>query len=351
MGSSIVGWDVGGAHLKAALVVDGVITHVEQYTCPLWKGTQYLESAIKQILDQLPFKKALHAVTMTGELVDCFKSRQEGVDEIIRTLQSCLPCHDLLIYAGNRGFISPADIIADDYLRIASANWLASASIAGYYLQDALFVDIGSTTTDILVINQHQVDAQGYTDYQRLVSGELLYTGAVRTPVIAVCQTAQFNGHTMGLMAEFFATMADVYRLTKELKPEHDQSETADGADKSLAASVLRLSRLTGYEFSEHDWPVWLSFAEYIKEQQLDLIEEACLRQIERLHDSSNKTLVAAGVGRFLIKQVAQRLNFDYVDFATLLSTSTQTTLDGSDCAPAVAVAMLASGLVNESAR
>ena len=81
------------------------------------------------------------------------------------------------------------------------------------------------------------------------------------------------------------------------------------------------------------------------------MIEKACLRQIARLQGSSTKTLVAAGVGRFIIKYVAQRLNVDYVDFADLIPTSIQTTLDGSDCAPAVAVAMLASGLIKDSAR
>ena len=351
MNTPIIGWDVGGAHLKAAVVFDGVVTHVEQYVCPLWKGIQYLETAITSILDKLPDSDCLHAVTMTGELVDCFKTRQEGVDAIIRTLQSCLPCKDLMIYAGNRGFVSPADIVADDYLRIASANWMASASVAAYYFGNALFVDIGSTTTDILVINQHQVDTQGYTDYQRLVSGELLYTGVVRTPVIGICQSAEFRGRSMGLMAEFFATMADVYRLTQELEPVHDQSETADGADKTLPASGLRLSRLTGYEFSEQDWPIWLDFAEHIKNQQLALIEKACSRQIERVNSSAKKTVIAAGVGRFLVKQVAQRLDCNYLDFADLLSTSVTTAITGSDCAPAVAVAMLAGGLVNDTVR
>lgn len=347
MNLSVVGWDVGGAHLKAALVVDGVVIQVEQTVCPLWKGLEYLEIAIKQVLDTLSIHDCLHAVTMTGELVDCFKSRQEGVDAIISTLQQLLPTQDLLIYAGNRGFVSPADIVADDYIRIASANWLASASIAAYHYQEALFVDIGSTTTDILVINQHQVDSQGYTDYQRLVSGELVYTGVVRTPVMAICQNALFNGQTMGLMAEYFATMADVYRITHELNPDHDQSETADGGEKTLAASGLRLSRMTGYEFSEQDWPIWLAFAEYIKAQQLQIVEQACLRQIDRMNKQGDKIFIAAGVGRFLLKNIAERLNLHYIDFVDLLATTSQTSIDGSDCAPAVAVAILASGLSN----
>ena len=345
MNLTVVGWDVGGAHLKAALLVNGVVQQVEQTVCPLWKGVEYLDQAVQRILDKLPQHNALHAVTMTGELVDCFKSRQEGVDAIIRSLQQSLPSHTLMIYAGNRGFLSPADIMADDYVRIASANWLASASVAAHFYQDGLFVDIGSTTTDILVIHQHQVDAHGYTDYQRLVSGELLYTGVVRTPVMAISQSAVFKGQTMGLMAEHFATMADVYRLTQELNPEHDQSDTADGGDKTEAASALRLSRLTGYEFSEQDWPFWLEFADYIKTQQIKMIEQACLRQLQRINLKAGQPLLAAGVGRFLLQRIANRLDLQFVDFAELIKSTADDAVDAGDCAPAVAVAFLASGL------
>jgi uncharacterized hydantoinase/oxoprolinase family protein len=52
---------------------------------------------------------------------------------------------------------------------------------------DGLFVDIGSTTSDVLLLNNGQV--LGYTDYQRLIS-QGLFTGIVRTAVMAVAQTA-----------------------------------------------------------------------------------------------------------------------------------------------------------------
>ena len=42
MHKPIIGWDVGGAHLKAALIIEGVVTQVEQHVCPLWKGIEYL---------------------------------------------------------------------------------------------------------------------------------------------------------------------------------------------------------------------------------------------------------------------------------------------------------------------
>ena len=347
MHNHVIGWDIGGAHIKAAVLKGGRIQHVEQQACPLWKGIEYLHSAVNAILDRIATLPTLHAVTMTGELVDCFESRRHGVDAIIAAMQQLLPHADLAIYAGNRGFLSPADLMADDYPLIASANWLASAALTASKIKAALMVDIGSTTTDIILLDQHHVMATGYTDYQRLVSGELLYTGVVRTAVMALCREAEFRGQTMGLMAEYFATMADVYRLTGELPLEHDQTETADGQDKSLTASAIRLSRMTGYEFDSSEWPIWHDFAQQLRQQHLEQIETACLRQLQRHVQREQVILVGAGVGRFLLPTIAQHLGLQYQDFTALISSENQGWLDSGDCAPAAAVAYLAAGLVN----
>jgi len=230
-----------------------------------------------------------------------------------------------------------------DYMAIASANWIASAQLAAIRQGHGLFVDIGSTTTDILLIQNHALEALGYSDYERLVSGELIYTGIVRTAVMAVAQQALFNGLPMGLMAEYFASMADVYRLTGDLHEAHDQHETADGAEKTAQASARRLSRMTGYEYTDSDWPLWLAFAQELKQQQKLLIQKACLKQMHRLESSKPPCLISAGIGRFLLKEIAAELKLDYLDFNQLIKQSTKVGhIDAADCAPAVAVAYLA---------
>lgn len=341
MKNPLVGWDVGGAHLKAAVIdKHGDIVNVIQTPCPLWKGLLELEQAISQILQVLPKGVNRHAVTMTGELVDCFTSREQGVSSIVQTLQHSLPAAQLKIYAGSRGFLDPDQLDDNQCLAIASANWLASVQWLTDQVQDALFVDTGSTTTDILRIQNHRLQAVGYTDYQRLVAGELLYTGVVRTSVMAIASRAIFKGQEMGLMAEHFATMADVYRLTADLNPAHDQAETADGAEKTLVASARRLSRLTGYDFSPNDWSDWLAFALELKQRQKQLIHHACQRQLPQQTDV---LLVGAGVGRFLLKEIANEQGWRYQDYADLFPPrSIAFGMDVADCAPAVAVACLA---------
>ncbi len=343
MEHNILGWDIGGAHVKAALLDNrGNVVKVSLLACPLWKGLPLLQERVARVMDEFSGHDCLHAVTMTGELVDLFENRIEGVSEIIRIMQKFIKPKQMLIYAGNLGFLTPDKLNQQACRDIALANWLATASYSAAKIETGLFMDIGSTTTDILLLSNGQVEAQGYTDYQRLVSAELVYTGIVRTAVMAVAQEAVFNGQKMGLMAEFFATMADVYRLTGDLNEAHDLSETADGGAKTPEASARRLSRMTGFDFSTGDWPIWLEFANYLKRQQINKIMIACKQQLARIVSSVNCYLIGAGIGRFLVKEIAGELGYPYLDFNGLIEHSNHAAIvDCADCAPAVAVAAL----------
>jgi probable H4MPT-linked C1 transfer pathway protein len=337
----IVGWDIGGAHLKAALLNSkGDVIAVYQQPCQLWKGLSELELSISVILAILPKGNKKHAVTMTGELVDFFSDRDEGVMQIIATLQRSIQNEPLLIYAGKQGFIDSHNVVPEDYISIASANWLASASLVAQKTVCALFVDVGSTTTDVLLCENQTVQAIGLTDYQRLQSQELIYTGIVRTAVMAVTQTVFFKGQAVGLMAEYFATMADVYRLTGDLNEAHDQTDSADGAEKTVLASAKRLSRMIGYEFDKDDLNLWRSLAFQLKQQQKQQIQLACLRQLSRYESSNPPCIIGAGIGRFLVKQIAIDLGCRYYEFDDFFTQSlSNSAMTIADCAPAVAVA------------
>jgi probable H4MPT-linked C1 transfer pathway protein len=343
MTAYIIGWDIGGAHLKAALLNnDGEVIQVYQQPCQLWKGLSELETALSVVLTLLPTGEKNHAMTMTGELVDFFSSRNDGVAQIIATLQQAIANEPLLIYAGKQGFISSQNVQAEHYSAIASANWLASASLVAEKLTSALFVDIGSTTSDILLCDNQAVQAIGLTDYQRLQSQELVYTGIIRTAVMAVTQSVFFKGQAVGVMAEYFATMADVYRLTGDLNEAHDQTDSADGAEKTVLASAKRLSRMIGYEFEEHDLSLWRFLAFQLKQQQKQQLQLACLRQLSRYEKTNPPCFIGAGVGRFLVKQIAADFGAHYYEFDDFfLSSLANSAMAAADCAPAVAVAYL----------
>ena len=55
-----------------------------------------------------------------------------------------------------------------------------------------------------------------------------------------------------------------------------------------------------------------------------------------------DKPLVGAGVGRFLVKELASRLHRPFVDFSELLQGDAETVDAAAVCAPAYAVSYLA---------
>ena len=71
---------------------------------------------------------------------------------------------------------------------------------------DALFVDIGSTTTDLMPVAMARCTHSGYTDAERLACGELVYTGMTRSFVMALATRAPFAGSWTTLAAEYFAS-------------------------------------------------------------------------------------------------------------------------------------------------
>jgi (4-(4-[2-(gamma-L-glutamylamino)ethyl]phenoxymethyl)furan-2-yl)methanamine synthase len=344
MQAKVMGWDIGGAHLKSAIIQPpSEVIAVFQRPCQLWKGIDKLHESVQGILVEANWPVCHHAITMTGELVDLFDSREEGVERILAAMTSLLPDKELIVYGGKDGFLRIDDVNRSHYPAIASANWLASATWAAQAVSTGLFVDIGSTTTDILLLKDGEVLAEGFTDYQRLISQEMIYTGIVRTAVMAVAHSALDEGKKVGLMAEYFATMADVYRVTGELNELHDQTDTADGAPKTVSESAKRLARMIGCDYYDNEQLRWHQFANNLRYQQLAKIEVACERQLVRLQTPGSSPFIGAGIGRFLVKQIALNLGHPYIDFSSLFSGGAcQNFVDlASVCAPAVAVACM----------
>jgi len=339
-----MGWDIGGAHLKAAIIkLPSDVVSIYQRPCPLWKGLDKLQEAVRAILAESSLPIQYHSLTMTGELVDLFDGRNDGVKQILSAMCQLLGDSEVMVYAGTGGILRIGDVRAEHYPTIASANWLASATWVAQKINNGLFVDIGSTTTDILLLGDGKVMAEGYSDYQRLITQELIYTGIVRTPIMAIAPTAQDQGKAVGLMAEYFATMADVYRVTGELNELHDQNDTADGAEKTVSASAKRLSRMLGCDYNESELTRWQQFAQNLRAQQLARIQAACERQLQRFGSPRNCPVIGAGIGRFLVEEIATNLGHSYQDFSALFSSNDpQSCYTVADCAPAVAVGCLA---------
>lgn len=334
------GWDLGGAHLKVAQVdSNGRLVAAAQVPCTLWLGMNHLARAVEEARRSLAPSRR-HGVTMTGELVDLFDSRAEGVRSLTAAIVEALPGADLRVYAGEAGFLPPA-LAADRPHEVASANWHASVRFVAVRCGGGLFVDLGSTTTDVVLFAEGRVANRGYTDAERLVSEELVYTGATRTPVMALADSVPFEGKRQRLMAEHFATMADVHRLTGALPEDADQLPAADGRGKSAADSARRLARMLGRDLESAEMAAWRRLAGHLAERQRQLLHAAFDRVLSRGLVGADAPVVGAGVGRFLLPELARRSARPYVDFADLLTGEPADREWAARCAPAAAVAAL----------
>ena len=334
--SVVIGWDIGGAHLKAARVSDGRVEAAVLAATPLWLGLDSLEAAFDALRDQLGSADR-YAITMTGELCDAFPSRREGVAGLAAIAANHLAPAASSLYAGRAGFVQLGEA-ASHVADIASANWHASATLLASKLRDALFIDIGSTTADLIPIVAGQVAAFGYCDADRLAFGELVYTGMTRSFVMALAARAPFRGAWTPLMNEYFANSADVYRILGALPDGADKMATADGREKTVEASRARLARMIGREADEAAAPEWDGLAAWFGEAQIRAIADAALLRLSRGDLAVTAPIVAAGIGEGVAAEVARRLRRSCVEFSELIAAPAE----ASHCAPAVAVALLA---------
>jgi len=355
-----VGWDVGGAHLKACRMEGDRRVDVAQWICPLWQGPGQLEAALDAATARWPdLAAAQHAVTMTGEMADGFVDRADGVARIAAALEQRWP-HRVRLFAGEQDWLLPAEA-AQHWERIASANWRATAAHCAQHFADrsGLLIDIGSTTSDLIAFRHGRLLGESLSDRDRLRSGELVYLGVVRTPLCALAERIAFQGESLNVMNELFATTADVFRLLGELDPSHDLYPGADGADKSLAATRARLARMVGCDAREGSEADWLRFAQAWRNNMLDRLATELQRMVSAQGlDLRASAVVVAGAGAFLvpdlIERTAQRLGleqaapgwkiFDYgFDVAGGVAQATDHgCIPGARlCAPSVAVAAL----------
>jgi probable H4MPT-linked C1 transfer pathway protein len=282
-----LGLDIGGANLKAA------------HSCgtarlapfPLWKNPAGLADALRHCVTQLP-RFELLAVTMTGELCDCFATKREGVSAILAAVASVADHRPIRVWQTQERFVDMATAISNP-LRTASANWLALARFAGRYapLGTSVLIDIGSTTTDIVPLEAGKPVPAGRTDLERLRSHELVYTGVRRTPVCALLGSEG--------AAELFATMLDVYLLLGRLVDNDADFDTADGRPATRAAAGARLARMLCADAENLTECETRDLAEKIARLQLDLLRRAAAKVAQML-STPPSTVVVSGSGEFL---------------------------------------------------
>jgi probable H4MPT-linked C1 transfer pathway protein len=289
--TTVLGLDIGGANLKAAHS-DG---RARSVPFALWKDPSRLPDVLRRLIAELPPADML-AVTMTGELCDCFPSKRQGVLAILDAVAAAAGPTPLRVWRNDGRFVDLAMARATP-LQVAAANWLALATFAGRHAPKgpALLIDIGSTTTDIIPLLDGRPVPRGRTDPERMRGSELVYTGVRRTPLCAVLGSEA--------AAELFATTLDVYLHLGRIEEDPADTSTADGRPATKAAAEARLARMLCADLETSTADERRRLAERVLLRQVMTLEFAVKRVAASL-PAPPQTVLLAGEGEFLAQVV-----------------------------------------------
>lgn len=305
-----LGLDIGGANLKAC---DG--KQALSLPFELWKSPGELAQRLELLRNSFPETAGL-AVTMTGELCDCFATRAEGVRQIVgQTVAAFADCPIRFYQVGGQWV--EANQATREWLKTAASNWHALATAVTRFLPDqrGTLVDMGSTTTDIIPLEQGEVAAVGETDFGRLSNDELVYTGVWRSPVCAVARSISLFDREVLLAQEWFATMGDVYTVLGRLPEQPHELGTADGRPADGPHAMARLARCVCSDPEEIGEEAVRQIAEQIAFVQAQTLRRAIKRVCERGETGTAATaqagarhaFVVSGSGEWLAAEVIQK--------------------------------------------
>lgn len=326
-----LGVDVGGANIKVSIAGQYANSHAFE----LWRNRDGLAAKLHRAFAEAPGFDAV-AATMTGELADCYETKADGVRHICQGLVAAAASSPLAIYCVDGQFRTAMEVEAQPHWAAAS-NWHALARFAAAQIpgEAGVLIDVGSTTTDLIPISHGSVLSAARTDTDRLLAGELIYTGVGRTPVCAIVTQLPFAGAMCPVAAELFATTADVYRVLGS--SDMPQVAAADGRSFDLVHCVDRLARQICTDRESFRLDDARVAAKYVHRNQLDLIRRG-LDRVLSVVGIADPVAIVSGSG----EPVAQKLSREHPGISKVISLGASLGEAQSGCAAALAVAWLA---------
>jgi probable H4MPT-linked C1 transfer pathway protein len=300
--ASVIGWDIGAANVKAVLW-EGHTRKSWAASRPfeIWREKNRLGGVLQSVLDSVAagMKAQAMAITMTAELSDVFETKREGVLFVLNTFRDCFPAAETSVFNLSGEFVPLEKALACP-LDFAASNWLAAALWIARQTPDCLYIDVGSTTTDILPIVGGQVCVCGRTDLERLSSGELVYTGALRTNLAAIVQSVPIADRMYRVASEYFAISGDVHLILGNLNAGDYTCATPDGRSPSVDSARARLARLVCADAEMLSTAEINDMAQHIGAEQVRHIREGIEQVLARHPSLRSCPVMVSGLGSFL---------------------------------------------------
>lgn len=331
----IAGFDIGGANTDLAVVdfdeeggIKEITTDFEYL--PMWLEKDRLSTVLRELLGDQQGEIDAVGICMTAELADVYQTKREGVVDIARKVRETfnLP----MGFVGSDGVIDYGELL-DKPFNVAAANWMATSRLAGIISPDCIMIDTGSTTTDIIPIKEGEECATGRSDLERLGTGELVYSGTLRTNVAALVDKVPLYDSWYRVASELFAITADIHLVLGNISEEDYSCHTPDGAGKSVEDCMRRIARVVCSDLDDLTSGDIKSLSEYIYLKQAGKVCEALQEVSQR---NNIREVVTTGLGMDIIGNKASEL-------AGIPSVGMDQLLSKKECvvAPAVGAAIL----------
>jgi probable H4MPT-linked C1 transfer pathway protein len=324
---TVIGWDIGGANTKGAFLrtENGCVKELKAIIeyFPMWKAPERLANVLFNLKDQMGDDTKLDGVglTMTAELSDAFETKREGVTHVLASAGQVfadLPIFVLDVNAALRSI----ETAKSEPLSVAAANWAATGWMVAQLVETCVIVDVGSTSTSIIPVVDGSVSAAGKTDLEKLIVGELVYTGSLRTNIAAIVQSVPLRGGVARVSSELFAQSADAHLVLGNIREEDYTVETADGRGKTRGEALARLARVVCADKEMLTEAEIVQIAKHAYEGQVAQVAEGLNQVYFRVRSLSEGKVpvIVTGMGNdFLARAAAQKIGIEEViDFEKL---------------------------------
>ena len=333
-----LGIDIGGAHIKiVGLDKQKKIILVKYIKFYFWKNKAKLFKFF-DFINSISTPHTKIGITLTAELCDIFETRIDGFKKIYNECKRLK--NKFFFYTSSKEVFT----VKSNTKKIISMNWHATGKFISKNLSNAVIVDFGSTTTDIICIKNKIIKNLSFDDFSRLKNNELIYTGLTRTPIFGIMNELSLNGINYPVIPEFFSSMSDVYRINKSLDKILDIDDTADNTEKNLNQSFIRVARNFGFDFDKSNKELLKKISRKLINCQMNKIAVSLDKLIIKFNMSKKVPIVLCGIGNKVLRNFLKSKNIlEFEKFTHSYKKNLKTI--ATHHAPAYSVAFLLSSL------
>lgn len=318
---SVLGIDIGGKNIKYTVLtpekgkyhIDGGIIHSISMKMEL-------DHILKRLLARIPEVSCI-GVTMSFPV--SYRDFQKGVEKIVNSFVNSEPGAPVLLVDFQGDLWSLRDAVTAEPVRFSASNFFGSAFLASKICDNAVMIDTGSTSTDIILIKNGRplIMGKDIEDIKRNLTGEMTWTGIMHTLVSSLTHFVPFRGRLVRVNSSS-TTTNDIYNVLNYAEM-GSLLRIYGMKQKEIEYYYLSVASFFGYDLSTIEPREIENASRFVSIKHMESVAESLLRVISGYNMSLQDTnFVLMGIGKdILLKKVLNLLEvpksrvFDVADY------------------------------------